>query len=93
MAYYCSKPCQREAWRAGHKTACRKSDEIRAGDYMMVTGLQKRPEMNGKVVRIMAAAEKEGRWMVAETSPTYATNETTCLSIAIGNLRHIRPAK
>ena len=92
MAYYCSKSCQREAWRAGHKKACRKPDEIRAGDCMMLTGLKKRPEMNGKVVRIMAAAEKEGRWMVTEKSTTY-TNETTCVSIATGNLRHIRPAK
>lgn len=48
-AYYsCSIQCQRTVWKAGHKQACRKPKERRAGDAMLLIGLQKRPDFNGR---------------------------------------------
>ena len=34
LACYCSRECQVQAWKSGHKKACRKPDDIRIGDLM-----------------------------------------------------------
>jgi len=87
LAYYCCKPCQKKAWRSGHKEACRAPDQIVPGDYMMLTGLIKKPRLNGNVGLIQGPTDKEGRWMVK------VSGSKDSLSIATRNLHHIRPAK
>lgn len=53
MAYYCSRDCQREAWtNEGHKQCCRKPNQILPGDFMLLTGLQRRLDWNGHIVRV-----------------------------------------
>jgi tetratricopeptide (TPR) repeat protein len=84
-AYYCSTACQQRQWNAGHHAACCKPGEIQADDYMVLKGLQRRPELNGKVVQIQHPA-KDGRWAVS------TRGQSKTLSIAPRNLVHIRPA-
>lgn len=87
LVYYCSPLCQKIAWKAGHKKACRKPDEIVPGDYMLLANLVKKPELNGRVVCVKRAATTAGRWLVTTVDNTVDAP----LSIATKNLRRIRP--
>lgn len=87
LVYHCSKSCQKKVWRSGHKGACRAPDDIRPGDFMMLTGLVNKPAMNGTIGRIQQATKKEGRWMVL------LSDKEDAVSISASNLQHIRPAK
>lgn len=91
MAYYCSTDCQRTQWKAGHKQACRKSDEIQPGDIMVVRGLVARPDLNGEVVRVKDRnGAMEGRWVVKLFRS--ASGQQQWFSIGGDKLFHIRPA-
>jgi uncharacterized C2H2 Zn-finger protein len=86
QAYYCSKACQKHQWKAGHKEACRKPNQIERGDIMLVKGIVSKPELNRKLVKIIRSAGN-GRWEVV------LQGSTTRASLASKNLAHIRPAK
>ena len=87
-AYYCSRACQKTAWKNGHKEACRKAGQIEIGDIMKLRKLVAKPELNGELVRISSKdAAQEGRWQVESLVAR------TKMSIATEKLEHIRPAK
>jgi hypothetical protein len=88
MAYYCSKECQVTAWKQGHKKACRAPESRMAGDVMRLQGLQSKPELNLHLVQLVEELDN-GRWQVVLCS---AEGEKM-MSVASGNLLHIRPAK
>lgn len=88
QAYYCSVTCQKRQWKAGHKQACRKPDQVERGDIMLVKGIASKPELNRKLVKIIRAANGEGRWEVS----FQGTNNNN-ISLSSKNLVHIRPAK
>ena len=85
-AYYCGRDCQRAAWSAGHKEACRKPEERRIGDIMRLINLEKKPELNGRVVVLMSE-EPGDKWK----AKLYM--EERILLIPSSKLTHLRPAK
>jgi hypothetical protein len=86
-AYYCGPACQRSAWKAGHKEACRSPGERRPGDMMRLTGLEARPELNGRLVTLVAP-QPNNRWQVK-----FYPDESSVISVSTNKLVHIRPAK
>ena len=40
LAYYRCKECQKAAWKAGHREACRKPGEIKVDDWMVLRDLE-----------------------------------------------------
>jgi hypothetical protein len=93
--FYCGKDCQKASWRAGHKKACRKPDQIEVGDYMKLAGLGSRRELNGEIVKVVESAgmtstggDKEPLRYKVELLSTRNT-----VSTSNENLKHIRPAK
>lgn len=87
-AYYCSRTCQKTAWKNGHREACRKDGQIEIGDIMKLRKIAAKPELNGELVRILSKdAAQEGRWQVESLVAS------TKMSIATEKLEHIRPAK
>mmetsp|Transcript_10196 Transcript_10196/g.12919 ORF Transcript_10196/g.12919 Transcript_10196/m.12919 type:complete len:315 (+) Transcript_10196:154-1098(+) len=53
-AFYCSQACQVKQWKEkGHKKYCRKEGEFKVGDFVQLARLQKRPDLNNSVVRIV----------------------------------------
>jgi hypothetical protein len=98
MAFYCSRECQKQQWRAGHKQACREKGEIHPGDFLRLEGLVARPELNGFIVRAVGPVEGDpDRWQVEHLSQPLAAAASSArlgsMSIAIKNLAHIRPEK
>jgi tetratricopeptide (TPR) repeat protein len=85
-AYYCGLACQRSAWKAGHKEACRRPDERRPGDMMRLMGLEARPELNGRLVTIVAP-QPNNRWQV-KLYP-----EESVIFVSTTKLLHLRPGK
>ena len=57
MAYYCSGICQKKAWKAGHRHACRAPGQIEVGDIMLVKDIVRKPELNKKIVKVIKPAE------------------------------------
>ncbi|CAB9530147.1 expressed unknown protein [Seminavis robusta] len=94
--YYCSHECQKRAWKAGHKKACRPGKMIKPGDIMqLVPGLKHMPDLNGELVEIMEPDHaKEGYWIVRllVEEVAVATNSEGPESIKGSKMRHIRPA-
>lgn len=84
-AYYCSPECQHRNWRAGHRHACRAPGQIEVGDYMILKGLVKRPELNSLVGHIVRPV-RGGRFEVS------IEGRSGTLSIASEKLEHLRPA-
>merc|ERR1711976_246315 len=87
MAFYCSKECQRKQWSCGHKKFCRKEDEFQPNDYVRLDGLKSKPELNGNIVTVVKAANVPNRWEVRMGEEVGGK----CISVAEGNLRHLRP--
>ena len=88
MAYYCDSSCQKLAWKAGHKQACRKPGQVEVGDWMRIDGLVNRQELNGLVVEVIAPIQgKSGSW---EVSMIGGDGEKP-LSVAAEKLLHLRP--
>ena len=56
LAYYCSPTCQTTAWKVGHKGACRKPGEFKAGDLVYIEGMagEHADFLNWSVVEIQA---------------------------------------
>ena len=53
--YYCSRKCQRQAWRQtdyGHKSSCRPQGTFKIGDVAQLRNLKNRKDLNGRIVRI-----------------------------------------
>ena len=86
-AYYCSSQCQQEAWRAGHKQACRKPGMFREGDMVLLHGLVNRPELNGSVRVIVGPTEGE-----RIVTNIIGGDAATRLALKPVNLRQLRPA-
>jgi len=88
-AYYCSADCQRKQWReGGHKQHCRLPGQIMPGDYVLLNGLQARPELNGIVVQaVRAVPEQPGRW------ETRIPGGERSVSIAQEKMEQLRPLK
>jgi NAD-dependent dihydropyrimidine dehydrogenase PreA subunit len=88
-AYYCSRTCQKTAWKNGHRETCRKAGQIEIGDIMKLRKIVAKPELNGVLVRILSKdSAQEGRWQVESFKVA-----STKMSIATEKLEHIRPAK
>jgi hypothetical protein len=88
MAYYCNVACQKAAWKAGHKQACRKQDEVEVGDWMKLSGLVNRPELNGAIVEVLGPVHDSlGRWSVDTT----IGGGGRAMSVASDKLEHLRP--
>ena len=87
MAFYCSRDCQKKAWRAGHREACREKGQIEINDVMKLQGLQSKPELNDCLVTVLAPDTTAGRWRVKSMV------SDSVMSIATDKLTHIRPAK
>jgi hypothetical protein len=87
MQFYCSKECQGKAWKAGHKTHCRKPDQIEVNDVMKLQGIESDASLNGVLVQVVRPVS-EGRWEVRAENQTGRT-----MSVAADKLVHIRPEK
>lgn len=85
MAYYCSAACQKSAWNAGHKQACRKPGQIERGDWMRLQGLKDHPGLNGQVVEVLD--ECGGRFKVCNIG----NDGTRSLAVAADKLQPLRP--
>lgn len=87
MAYYCSSNCQSRAWKSGHKKACRSHNQIEVDDYMVLRGIESRPELNHALVRVVAPSKnRPGRWDVL------VLYRYESFSVSAEKLAHIRPA-
>lgn len=58
VAYYCSRECQTRQWNAGHNTACRKSGQIKRGDYMLLKGTKTRSMAHSCFVLLSLTCER-----------------------------------
>jgi tetratricopeptide (TPR) repeat protein len=56
LAYYCSPECSKQAWKAGHKAACRAPGQFEVGDKVQVQGLVSQPQLNGSILEVRGAA-------------------------------------
>lgn len=87
-AFYCSSECQRQQWKAGHKKHCRKPGEIKPSDIRRINGIQSKPEINGKLVEVMAVDPNNAtRWQVR------IPGGDRSLSLAPDKLEQLRPLK
>lgn len=86
--YFCSKECQGNQWRAGHKKACRKPDQMEEGDIMMLSGLSASPEFNGRLVHFIGPAENNPDRLQVKL----VDNRARVISMTKDKLKHIRPA-
>ena len=86
LAFYCSQTCARQAWKAGHKTACRAPGQFELGDKAQVQGLVSRPELNGEILEIRGPAPG-GTGRIA----TAAIGGEVEVSLKPANLRRLRP--
>ena len=99
--YYCSKECQRSAWKDGHKMACRSPNSLVVGDLMRICGHKDRADLNGRLVRLLApdksnaaTATSADQWQVSLYAELEAGDDTTKVFLVMAkNLAHIRPAK
>ncbi|GKY92553.1 hypothetical protein MPSEU_000225600 [Mayamaea pseudoterrestris] len=87
MAYYCSKECQKAAWRKGHKVACRAPDQRERGDLMRLLPLGTEEEHVSKLVTLVEQLAN-GQWQVKLTTAPHET-----LIVDSDRLAHIRPDK
>ena len=87
-AFYCSKECATEQWRAGHKKACRGPGEYKAGDFVRLRGLVSTPTLNGSIVRLAGRAPQPGRWTVMPDGNSAIRNT---ISVAEEKLEQLRP--
>jgi hypothetical protein len=85
LAFYCSSECQKKAWYAGHKQACRKKGQIELGDVMVLQGLSNRTDLNGRFVFVADKGTSQGKWLVR------LTNADTPMSVSGKNLVRLRP--
>jgi len=59
-AYYCSAGCQKTAWKASHKQACRKPSKRREGDIMYLKTIpDERPELQGRLVVVLGSTGED----------------------------------
>lgn len=88
-AYYCSQDCQRAAWNAGHKHACRKPLERKVGDLMSFRepGTEADP-----LVELVAQDEDDADYWVVRI---YLASGDTAKTFSVRSdaLTHLRPAK
>ena len=85
LACYCSRDCQRKAWKAGHKLACRKPDEIKVGDVMQLVDIP----VSGQLVQVLSRDNQENHWLVQ----LLIVPECPPSVFPAKHLRHIRPEK
>ena len=88
LMFYCGPDCQRAAWNAGHKHACRREGEVKVGDWVKIDGLQSCPELNDMVVEVVREAQVGGRWLVG----IVGGNDGDFLDVANSELIRVRPA-
>lgn len=91
FAYYCSPDCQRAAWKIGHKQTCRKPSERKVGDQMYLKDLQKRGDLNGRLIWLVEP-DGEDRWAV-RVCFSQSDEEEANFSVGSDKLYHIRPAR
>ena len=86
LAYYCSPECAKQAWKAGHKQACRAPGQFDVGDKVQVQWLVSRPEHNGEIVEVRGPAPG-GTGRIA----TAMIGGDVEVSLKPENLRRLRP--
>ena len=101
-AYYCGAECQKAAWKAGHRRACRPANCLQVGDIMYLYGLKNRVDLNGRLVRLVGP-KRDGdnktttttaEWKVSLYEERQPGDDATKLFVAKAkNLMHIRPEK
>ncbi|KAJ3076963.1 hypothetical protein HDU98_010257 [Podochytrium sp. JEL0797] len=72
LDWYCSRECQKRAWKLGHKDICRLFNELKIGDFVFIHGLSQRPELNKKMCILRAFDATKGRWGVASDADSAA---------------------
>lgn len=90
MGYYCSSECQTQQWNAGHKSCCRAPGQIKDGDCMITKRSSNRPDLSGKLVRVLGPSrdEKSRRWRFAVLA-----NSDEKGTVGPSALMRIRPEK
>ena len=88
--YYCSKPCQETSWTVyQHKKYCRtKTKPIKSGDFVLLSGLISRTELNhtvGQVVGRDPTNIDNTRWEIKWSK------HRKSLSIHTKNIKQLRP--
>lgn len=83
-AWYCSQVCQERQWNAGHNKACRAKGQIEEGDYMVLRGIVRQPQLNGSLGQVIKPVDG-GRWQVK------VEGRRTTLAVTPDKLAHIRP--
>lgn len=91
-AFYCSRECQAKQWKEkGHKKHCRKEGEFKGGDLVQLARLQKKPELNGQIVRIVEPhATKKDRYECRVEGGLKGVNGQSFV-VAATNLNQLRP--
>ncbi|KAI9346939.1 hypothetical protein BDR26DRAFT_89628 [Obelidium mucronatum] len=59
---YCSRECQKQAWKPSHKNYCRDISVLKAGDIVRLRGLKAQADLNGHLYEIREFDELKGRW-------------------------------
>jgi len=91
-AYYCSVECQKRQWKChGHREHCRKPGVIKVGDFVALTGLVNKPELNDRIGKVIAPVKGKddgtpARWQI-KFSPKTKEN----YSISVKNIKQLRP--
>ncbi|KAJ3075289.1 hypothetical protein HDU98_008647 [Podochytrium sp. JEL0797] len=65
MEWYCSRECQRIAWKAGHKQFCRPHDKFKTGDFVWLDGLPSSLDWDRQFAFVEDFDEERGRWIVS----------------------------
>ncbi|GKY93661.1 hypothetical protein MPSEU_000333500 [Mayamaea pseudoterrestris] len=85
MTYYCSKECQKAAWKAGHKTACREPNQRVRGDVMQLK------EHGNELSQVVTLVEEQPNKQWKVTTMLFCRPKT--LIVDSDQLVHIRPTK
>jgi len=88
LAFYCSRECAKQAWKAGHKTSCRAAGQFEIGDKVQIQGLVSWPEQNGEIVEVRGTAPG-GTGRIAAAM----IGGEVVVSLDPKNLRRLRPSR
>ena len=97
LMHYCSRECQANAWKRGHRSCCKKFGRFLPGDRVILQGLtlaDDGSDFDGWLAFVVAKGASSKQVVVDVISDRYVSGDISAvhrLSVPKKNLRHLRP--